>query len=56
VDASSDEDVKGVINDALVKYGRLDVFFANAGVGGLHPMTTETKDAFLDMMRINTWR
>jgi NAD(P)-dependent dehydrogenase (short-subunit alcohol dehydrogenase family) len=56
VDASSDEDVQGVINDALAKYGRLDVFFANAGVAKTQPMATETKDAFLDMMRINTWR
>ncbi|KAI9481113.1 MAG: hypothetical protein EXX96DRAFT_522699 [Benjaminiella poitrasii] len=55
VDASNDEDVKAVISDALDTYGRLDVFFANAGVGGAHPMETETKDAFMDMIRINTW-
>lgn len=42
VDASSDKDIQAVIDDALEKYGRLDVFFANAGVGGNHPMATQT--------------
>lgn len=31
VDAAADEDVKAVIADAIEKFGRLDVFFANAG-------------------------
>jgi NADP-dependent 3-hydroxy acid dehydrogenase YdfG len=56
VDAADDDDIQDVINDALEKYGRLDVFFANAGVAGPHPMATENKDAFLKMMHINTWR
>jgi NAD(P)-dependent dehydrogenase (short-subunit alcohol dehydrogenase family) len=56
VDASSDEDVQGVINDALAKYGRLDVFFANAGVAKTQPMATETQETFFETMRINTWR
>ncbi|KAG2195848.1 hypothetical protein INT47_012389 [Mucor saturninus] len=55
VDASSDKDIQAVIDDALEKYGRLDVFFANAGVGGNHPMATQTMEGFLEMMRINTW-
>lgn len=56
VDAADDDDIQGVIADALEKYGRLDVFFANAGIAGPHPMATETKDAFLEMIRINSWR
>jgi NAD(P)-dependent dehydrogenase (short-subunit alcohol dehydrogenase family) len=31
VDAASEDDVKSVIDDAIKKFGRLDVFFANAG-------------------------
>lgn len=56
VDASSDEDVNAVIDAALTAYGRLDVFFANAGVAGIHPYLTQTKEAFLTMMSINAWR
>lgn len=57
VDASSDEDIKGVIANALETYGRLDVFFANAGIAvGSLPMATDTKDAFLRIMSVNTWR
>lgn len=56
VDASSDEDVNAVIDAALAAYGRLDVFFANAGVAGIHPYLTQTKEAFLTMMSINAWR
>lgn len=56
MDASSDDDIQDVIADALAKFGRLDVYFANAGIAGPHPMKTETKDEFLNMMRINSWR
>ncbi|KAJ3120329.1 hypothetical protein HK098_004678 [Nowakowskiella sp. JEL0407] len=31
LDASSESEVKDVINNAITKFGRLDVFFANAG-------------------------
>jgi NAD(P)-dependent dehydrogenase (short-subunit alcohol dehydrogenase family) len=33
-DASDDEAVKGVVDEAIAKYGRLDIFFANAGIVG----------------------
>ncbi|PLN86737.1 dehydrogenase with different specificitie [Aspergillus taichungensis] len=33
-DAANEEAVKAVVADALQKYGRLDVFFANAGIVG----------------------
>ncbi|CEP06897.1 hypothetical protein [Parasitella parasitica] len=50
MDASSDDDIQDVIAEAITKFGRLDVFFANAGIAGPHPMKTETKDEFLKMM------
>lgn len=56
MDASCDEDILAVIDAAMEKYGRLDVFFANAGVAGRHPFVTQTKEAFLQMMSINAWR
>jgi len=56
MDASSDDDIQDVIADAMAKFGRLDVYFANAGIAGSHPMKTETKDEFLNMMRVNSWR
>ncbi|CAO3654082.1 unnamed protein product [Mucor hiemalis] len=55
VDASSDEDIKSVIADAMEKYGRLDVFFANAGIATFHSMVEETKEAFLHIMQVNSW-
>ncbi|KAG2194779.1 hypothetical protein INT46_011233 [Mucor plumbeus] len=55
MDASSDDDIQDVISEALKKFGRLDVYFANAGIAGAHPMKTETKDEFLNMMRVNSW-
>jgi len=56
MDASSDDDIQAVIGDAMAKFGRLDVYFANAGIAGPHPMKTETQDEFLNMMRVNSWR
>ncbi|KAI8969970.1 hypothetical protein BDF20DRAFT_825824 [Mycotypha africana] len=55
MDAAADKDIQNVIADALGTFGRLDVFFANAGVAGRHPMATETSEAFLNMMRVNAW-
>ncbi|GAA5795957.1 hypothetical protein EDC94DRAFT_697132 [Helicostylum pulchrum] len=55
VDASSDEDVKGVIDDAIKKYDRLDFYFANAGIGNAKSMAEQTKEVFLETMTINAW-
>lgn len=53
-DASDEEAVKGVVADALARYGRLDVFFANAGVIGPPTLFTEADaDGFMDVMRVN---
>lgn len=56
MDASSDEDVKGVIDDAIKKYDRLDFYFANAGIGNAKSMAEQTKEVFLETMTINAWR
>jgi NAD(P)-dependent dehydrogenase (short-subunit alcohol dehydrogenase family) len=33
-DAADEDGVKGVVDEAIQRYGRLDVFFANAAVSG----------------------
>lgn len=46
-----------MVDDALSRYGRLDVFFANAGITGLNMAFTELTDVdFMDVMRTNTLR
>ncbi|KAK3712767.1 hypothetical protein LTR37_008857 [Vermiconidia calcicola] len=54
VDAGEEADIEGVVNEALEKYERLDVFFANAGIS----ITTErflegSADKFMKTMRTN---
>lgn len=54
-DAADEEAVKGVINDALSRYGRLDVFFANAGIVGVHASFTDIDEQnFMQTLRVNT--
>jgi NAD(P)-dependent dehydrogenase (short-subunit alcohol dehydrogenase family) len=54
-DASEEAKVKEVIDDALSRYGRLDVFFANAGIVGPHTLFTDIEDEdFMEVMRVNT--
>ncbi|KAK4618039.1 3-oxoacyl-[acyl-carrier-protein] reductase FabG [Fulvia fulva] len=54
VDAGEEKDVEGIVNDALEKYGRLDIFFANAGISVLPKsvLDSSAKD-FMTTMRIN---
>ncbi|KAK2593367.1 hypothetical protein QQS21_008942 [Conoideocrella luteorostrata] len=54
-DAAEEAKVKAVVDDALSRYGRLDVFFANAGVTGLNVIFTDFSDAeFMEVLRTNT--
>lgn len=53
VDAASTKDVTGIIDDAINTYGRLDVFFANAGVATGDSIHQEDAESFMRMMRIN---
>lgn len=56
-DAGNEDAVKEVIADAMQKYGRLDVFFANAGIVGKPQAFTEVeKDDFMKVMETNIAR
>lgn len=53
-DAADEKAVVAVIDDAISKYGRLDVFFANAGIVGQPMLFTEIDgDAFMQTMKTN---
>ncbi|MGE5158710.1 MAG: SDR family NAD(P)-dependent oxidoreductase [Gemmatimonas sp.] len=53
-DAGSEADVRGFIDKALKKYGKLDAIWANAGIsGGLVPLTEQTVDHWQEILRIN---
>lgn len=53
-DAADESAIKAVVDDALQRYGQLDVFFANAGVVGQPKMLTAIEgDEFMDTMRVN---
>lgn len=54
-DAADEPAIEEVVGDALRRYGRLDVFFANAGITGKHALfTAVTKEDFLETLRVNT--
>lgn len=54
VDAGEEKDVEKVVNEALEKYGRLDVFFANAGISVAPASVLDSSaEDFMDTMRIN---
>ncbi|KAG6021568.1 hypothetical protein E4U19_006897 [Claviceps sp. Clav32 group G5] len=54
-DAADEDKVKAVVDDALERYGQLDVFFANAGITGMNTVFTEFTGAdFMEVMRTNT--
>ncbi|KAH8684792.1 putative 3-oxoacyl-reductase FabG [Tricladium varicosporioides] len=53
-DAADEESVKAVVDDALKAYGRLDIFFANAGVVGQHKLFSDiTAEEFLSTLKTN---
>ncbi|KPM35369.1 hypothetical protein AK830_g11207 [Neonectria ditissima] len=54
-DAADEPSVKAVVDDALARYGRLDVFFANAGVVGKSVLFSEfSNDEFMSILKTNT--
>jgi NAD(P)-dependent dehydrogenase (short-subunit alcohol dehydrogenase family) len=56
-DAADEESVKGVVDEAIKTYGRLDIFFANAGVVGQPKIFTEVNaEEFLATLRTNVVR
>ncbi|KAI5782495.1 hypothetical protein FPQ18DRAFT_359830 [Pyronema domesticum] len=54
-DASDEKAVEAVCEEAVEKYGRLDVFYANAGVVGsaLTPVTEIAVDTFMWTLKVN---
>ena len=56
VNAAKTSDITGVIDDAVSKFGRLDVFFANAGIATGNSLQAEDEESFMTMMRINALR
>lgn len=56
-DAADEESVKKVVSDAVEKYGRLDVFFANAGIVGQPKIFSDvTAEEFLGTLKTNVVR
>ncbi|KAI9255205.1 hypothetical protein BDA99DRAFT_518180 [Phascolomyces articulosus] len=53
VNAAKTADVTAVIDDAVEKFGRLDVFFANAGIATGNMLQGEDEESFMTMMGIN---
>jgi NAD(P)-dependent dehydrogenase (short-subunit alcohol dehydrogenase family) len=53
-DAADEKALIAVIDEAVAKYGRLDIFFANAGIVGQPKLFTEIDgDGFMNTMRTN---
>jgi NAD(P)-dependent dehydrogenase (short-subunit alcohol dehydrogenase family) len=56
-DAADEKAVKEVVDDAVRRYGRLDVFFANAGIVGPMSVFEEVEgDELMEVVRVNTLR
>lgn len=53
-DAGDESAVKAVTEDAIARYGRLDIFFANAGIVGNNKLFTDVgADEFMKTMKTN---
>lgn len=53
MDVTDREQVKKAVADAVVKYGRIDGLFNNAGVGKPYPLLELTDEIFERVMKIN---
>ncbi|KAF9451959.1 NAD(P)-binding protein [Macrolepiota fuliginosa MF-IS2] len=52
-DAADEDVIKGVCEQAVAEEGRLDVFFANAGIASKNPLHDTSKELFVEVMRVN---
>jgi NAD(P)-dependent dehydrogenase (short-subunit alcohol dehydrogenase family) len=53
-DAGVEENVQGLVRGAVERFGKLDIFFANAGVsGGLASIFEQTPEDWQEILRIN---
>lgn len=56
-DASDEDAVKSVVDEAVLTYGRLDIFFANAGIVGQPKIFTDiSTDEFMHTLKTNVVR
>jgi len=54
-DVSKSADVKATVEECVRRFGRIDVYFANAGVlGRFVPIADETEESFVRTLQINT--
>jgi len=52
-DAADDKAISGVCQQALNEEGRLDIFFANAGIATTRPLEQTPGEVFTNTMRVN---
>jgi NAD(P)-dependent dehydrogenase (short-subunit alcohol dehydrogenase family) len=53
-DAGVEENVQGLVRGAVERFGKLDIFFANAGIsGGLASIFEQTPEDWQDILRVN---
>lgn len=52
-DAAEEEPLRNCIDDAIKTYGRLDIFFANAGVATMNILQNSDAEDFMNTMRVN---
>jgi NAD(P)-dependent dehydrogenase (short-subunit alcohol dehydrogenase family) len=53
-DAGVEENVQGLVRGAVERFGKLDIFFANAGVsGGLASIFDQTPEDWQEILRVN---
>ncbi|KAI8140748.1 hypothetical protein BJV82DRAFT_622440 [Fennellomyces sp. T-0311] len=54
-DAASTQGVQGVVDEAIQKFGRLDVFFANAGMSTPQLLLQDAnEEIFMEVVRVNS--
>jgi len=53
-DAADEALISGVCERALKEEGKLDVFFANAGIATVNPLESTTSESFMNVMRVNS--
>ncbi|KAF8967868.1 hypothetical protein BDZ97DRAFT_1801656 [Flammula alnicola] len=52
-DAADEADISGVCEQAIHEEGRLDVFFANAGIASRDALVDTSAETFMNSMRVN---
>ncbi|KAK4051775.1 hypothetical protein OIO90_004599 [Microbotryomycetes sp. JL221] len=53
-DAADEQSISSVCERAISEEGRLDFFFANAGIVGLNMLQSTEPDEFMEVFRVNT--